>query len=133
MTMPAAGSHRILIVEDDSAIADVIATYLSDCGFDVVVANSADRAIETMTSDRVVDLVFSDITMPGSMDGIGLARWIRERRPDIKVLLTSGLVNRVEELQALCDEGPIAKPYKQEVVAERIRYHLGAVVSEPNL
>ncbi|NOG70843.1 response regulator [Roseicella sp. DB1501] len=125
MAFAEAASHTILVVEDDYFIATDIATYLAESGFEVLIANSADGAIERIMSGHIIHLVFSDIQMPGSMDGIGLAKWMREHRPDIKLILTSGVINAANELRALCDDGPIAKPYIRSFVAERIRHHLG--------
>ncbi len=59
-----------------------IAQYLRDCGYRVIEAVNADEAITVLLHrDTVVDIVFSDIEMPGAMDGFGLAKWIREHRP----------------------------------------------------
>lgn len=62
--------------------------------------------------------------MPGAMDGFGLASWVRQNRPGVRVVLTSGVVQANEAAAALCDEGPIAKPYDLGDLANRIRRHL---------
>lgn len=74
--------ETILVVEDDVLVRMPIAQYLRDCGYKVVEAVNADEAIAVLLhQETVVDVVFSDIEMPGSIDGFGLAKWIRELVP----------------------------------------------------
>ena len=74
--------EAILVVEDDVLVRMPIAQYLRDCGYKVVEAVNADEAIAVLLhQETVVDVVFSDIEMPGSIDGFGLAKWIRELVP----------------------------------------------------
>src|SRR5512139_614094 len=80
----------VLVVEDDVLVRTVLAAYLRECGFDVVEAGSADEAIRVLEAGIRVDIVFSDVNMPGSMDGFGLARWLRRERPGLKIILTTG-------------------------------------------
>jgi len=67
--------------------------------------------------------------MPGVMDGFGLAAWVREYRPGVRIILTSGVVQQTEAAMSLCDEGPIGKPYDHQRLAERIRHHLEAAAT----
>jgi len=122
--------QTILVVEDDVLIRIDIADYLRGCGWDVIEAGSAAEAISLLDSGTLVDLVFSDIQMPGDMNGFGLAAWVREHRPGVRIILTSCVVQRNEAAMSLCDEGPIGKPYNHESLAERIRYHLGSAAVE---
>lgn len=103
----------VLVVEDEVIIRFVVADYLRDCGFRVIEAASADEAMRLLETDKIeVDIVFSDIQMPGSIDGMGLARWIRTHFPTIKVVLTSGNVRTAELAEDLCHLQPIEqKPY----------------------
>jgi len=99
-----------------------VSEYLRECGYNVVEASDAHEAIEVMTSEAVVDIVFSDITMPGGLDGFGLAQWIRRERPDIRVVLTSGVARSAKAAGELCKEGPmLAKPYEHADLERRIR------------
>lgn len=77
-------THTILIVEDEVLVRMTIADYLRECGFQVAEAGSADEALSILNSEMPVDLVFSDVQMPGTMNGFGLAHWIRQHRPDLK-------------------------------------------------
>jgi PAS domain S-box-containing protein len=84
-----AGEGTILVVEDNPAVADVTMALLTQLGYQVVRAETAAEALARLP-DAAPDLVFSDIVMPGTMDGLALAREIRVRHPDVPVLLTSG-------------------------------------------
>ena len=86
--VPAEG--MILVVEDNLEVADVTATLLEQIGYDVVRAGNAVEALARLQEGRRVDLIFSDIVMPGGMNGIHLAQEVSERYPGIRVLLTTG-------------------------------------------
>ena len=101
-----AGLH-VLYVEDDADVAATTGALLESLGAEVRQADSADAAIALDLSE--VDVVFSDVMMPGSMDGIELARWLAQRHPDLPVVLTSGYMLSPERLQAL-DVGFVRKP-----------------------
>jgi CheY-like chemotaxis protein len=112
----------ILVVDDDVLVRTVVAAYLRDCGFDVVEASNADEAVRIIQSEIAVDVVFSDINMPGSMDGFGLAQWIRRERPQLQIILTSGAARTAKSAGDLCEHGPIlAKPYDHADLERRIR------------
>jgi DNA-binding response OmpR family regulator len=69
-----------------------------------------------------VDIVFSDVMMPGPIDGFALARWVRDNCPGIDVLLTSGIERSAEVAGMLCDVGPLLeKPYEPHGVVHRIK------------
>jgi CheY-like chemotaxis protein len=81
---------RILVVEDEALVRVLIAEGLRLEGFSVIEADRADEALTYIKAGEQVDLVFSDIRMPGSLDGLQLAEILREKYPDIPVILTSG-------------------------------------------
>jgi DNA-binding LytR/AlgR family response regulator len=70
--------------------------------------------------------VFSDIEMLGSIDGFGLAKWIRDHRPGLDVILAGTVSRAVDAAKDLCEEGPVPKPYESQVVYDRIRRLLAA-------
>ena len=80
----------ILVVEDNPDVADVTATLLEQIGYRVLRAGNAVEALERIEGGEPIDLVFSDIVMPGGMNGIHLAQEVSERYPAIRVLLTTG-------------------------------------------
>jgi len=117
----------ILIVEDEVLIRLVIADYLRHCGYRVVEAASAEEAkLVLEEGDLDVELVLSDVEMPGSMDGFGLARWVRENRPGIDVILAGTPSRAAAAAGSLCDAGPnLTKPYEPQTVVDRIRNLMG--------
>jgi CheY-like chemotaxis protein len=103
-----------------------VALYLRDCGYVVLEAASADEAIVILQSEHSVDLVLTDVEMPGSMDGFGLAKWVRANKKSIEVVLGGTPERAAETAGELCEEGPsLAKPYDHQVLADLIRRHLG--------
>ena len=112
--------HTVLVVEDEMMVRMPIAEYLRDCGYNVVEAADANQAIALMDSDEPVSLVFSDVRMPGKMDGFALAEWFRFHYPSVPVLLTSGYGGRTVPAASVPGGRFIEKPYSQTQVARRI-------------
>ncbi len=120
-------AQTILIVEDDILVRMPIAQYLRDCGYKVIEAVNADEAMQVLLhQETVVHVVFSDIEMPGAVDGFALSKWIREHRPGIDVLLAGTVSRAVDGAKDLCDQGPVPKPYDHQMVHNRIRRLLAA-------
>jgi CheY-like chemotaxis protein len=86
---------RVLVVEDDHLVAELAAGMLNELGFEAVVTHSAKEALERLSGEQRPTLVFSDIVMPGGISGIELARKVRERFPELPVLLTTGYSEQV--------------------------------------
>lgn len=113
--------HTVLVVEDESMVRMPIAEYLRDLGYNVLEAGDANEAIAAMDAEEPVSLVFTDIRMPGKMDGYGLAEWFRSNYPQVPVLLTSGFSGgRGQSAASIPGGGFIEKPYSQNQVARRI-------------
>ena len=113
----------ILIVDDEAPIRAMLSDYLQECGFKVLEGSTADEAILIIEkSNVVIDLVFSDVSMPGTIDGFGLAHWVRANRPGLPIILTSGDAKKASSAKQLCESEPfMAKPYELSVVVARIR------------
>jgi CheY-like chemotaxis protein len=79
----------VMIVEDHFLTRCTAAVYLREAGYSVIEAATAGEAISVLDSGTRVDLVFSDVYMPGGLDGHGLARWVAQHQPAVPVLLTS--------------------------------------------
>jgi CheY-like chemotaxis protein len=110
----------VLIVEDEFLLRMDAVDMIAAAGFGVVEAANADEAIEILESRLDVTVVFTDIQMPGSMDGLKLARAVRGRWPPIKIVATSGHVH-VSETD-LPDGGRfLSKPYSSNEVADVLR------------
>jgi len=107
----------VLVVEDEVLIRMDTADIVRAAGYEVMEASSADEAIDILQSDRGVDVVFTDVQMPGSMDGLRLAMAVRDRWPPIKIITASGRV-RIRDEDLPSGSRFLAKPYSaREVVA----------------
>lgn len=120
--------HRtVLVAEDEVLIRLAVAEYLRDCGYRVLEAASGLDAKAVLESGIAVDVLFSDVMMPGEMNGFALAQWVRANRPEIEVVLTSGVHRMAQDAAELCGVIDfVNKPYKHEHVGERISALLAA-------
>jgi CheY-like chemotaxis protein len=131
VTDPAAPSleqqpKTILVVDDEVLIRLLIAKYLRECGYTVIEAINADEALQVLQSEHRVDLVLSDVQMPGSLDGFGLAQWVRKNKDGVPIILVGNPERAAHTAATLCEEGPImAKPYEPQTLVNLIRRHLG--------
>lgn len=107
----------VLIAEDEVLVRGAVAEHLREAGLNVIEASNAAEAVDVLVSDEPVDLVFTDIAMPGIMNGVMLARWIYLHRPDVHVVLTSGAP---ESARALPNERLFLKPYELDEVEAHI-------------
>jgi len=82
--------HTILVVEDEILVRLMIAEALRGAGFGVVEAGTADEALAILEKDAPVDLVFTDVRMPGTMDGVALVGLLRKAHPNLKIAVASG-------------------------------------------
>jgi DNA-binding NtrC family response regulator len=100
----------VLLVEDSRAVADVTSSLLEQLGYRVVRAENAAEALRHLQQGIGVDLLFSDIVMPGAINGIGLAQICQERFPDITILLTSGFSDAAQAADGRFDI--LRKPFE---------------------
>jgi CheY-like chemotaxis protein len=110
----------VLIVEDDYLLRMNAAEMIATAGFDVVEAGNADQAIVILEARPDICVVFTDIQMPGSMDGLRLAQAIRGRWPPIKIMATSGLLN-VGDTDLPEGGRFLSKPYSPKQIAGVLR------------
>ncbi|HEX3429453.1 MAG TPA: response regulator [Rhizomicrobium sp.] len=113
-----ADAPTILIAEDEVVVRGVVADHLRKAGFRVIEAFNAAEAVEVLQSGEAVDLVFTDIAMPGIMNGVMLARWIYIHRTDVQVVLASG---SPESARALPEQHLFLKPYDLDEIEAHIR------------
>jgi CheY-like chemotaxis protein len=117
----------VLVVEDEPLLRMSLTDHLKDCGFRVLEAGDALSAIETIKATPEIDVVFTDVKMPGGMDGFGLARWIRENRPELSVFVASGYTGKLKLADELCaGEQFFTKPYDLDYVSSKIQEALNA-------
>jgi two-component system, response regulator PdtaR len=113
----------VLIVEDEALVREVVQVELEDAGYDVIIADSADAAIAILETRTDINLVFTDIdmpgsNMPGSMDGLKLAACVRDRWPPVHIIITTGKA-RPREIPAHALFIP--KPYVGQAVVDAIQ------------
>jgi signal transduction histidine kinase/CheY-like chemotaxis protein len=119
-----AGAETVLVVEDDPLVRGHVVALLEDLGYTVVAADHGKAALAALDTNRQVRLLFTDVVMPGGMNGPQLAAEARRRQPGLKVLLTSGYAD------ALTGERPelplLPKPYRKPELARKVREVLDA-------
>ena len=125
VVLPDAGERRptVLLVDDEFLIRIALSEFLQECGFKTLEATSAERAIAVLeTLEIPIDVVLTDVRMPGGMNGFGLAQWIRQNRPGLPVLLVSGHAQKADAAYALCEKQEvISKPFDFHSVGMRLR------------
>lgn len=114
-----ASRPAVLVVEDEALLLFSIADELKDAGFAVFEAVNADQAIVTLSAHPEIGVLFTDIDMPGSMDGLRLSGFVRDRWPPVKIIITSGKAAPTENMLPV---GGIflPKPYSPASVAGAI-------------
>ena len=117
----------VLVVEDDFLVRECAVEALSSCGFNVLDAGTAPDAFQLLERSHV-DVVFTDVNMPGDFDGLGLARRVRRRWPGIAIVITSGR-GRPDR----CVDGArfLPKPYMFESLASLIADEVGGRGKQP--
>lgn len=128
------GNETILVVDDEEHLIDIASTHLEDLGYQAITANGGKQALEFLQSNVDIDLLFSDVIMPGNMDGYELAEQALKLRPEIKLLLTSGYAKRRErsnvtdkKLSGNLENNLLRKPYNRSVLANTIRNALDGI------
>lgn len=121
------GNETILVVEDKEKVRRFAVRGLQSLGYRVLQADNANTAMEILATEHSIALLFSDIVMPGNKNGHELAQWALQQRPELKVVLTTGLHTEMFDGQSIHDdELPLLKkPYSMEQLAQYIRKQLG--------
>ncbi|WP_198937234.1 histidine kinase famiy protein [Herbaspirillum camelliae] len=121
-TQSQGGQEHILVVDDRLEVAELAQTMLESLGYRVSMVNSPAEALQLIRAGRPVDLLFTDLIMPGSMNGVVLAREAKRMLPTIKVLLTTGYASESLERHGADGEFPVLdKPYRHDELARKIR------------
>lgn len=121
--VPEGGNELILVVEDDALVRRHVCGLLGGLGYRVLEAIAATPAMELLAANPDVTLLFTDIVMPGGMNGVDLAKRARVLRPDLKVLFTSGYAENAVETDGRLDPGIdlLSKPYSRDRLAASLR------------
>jgi len=118
-----AAAETVLIVDGDVITRTVIAEYLRHCGFRVLEVGTGTEALQALQHpDFTIDIVLSDVELPGEISGFELSYWIRTSKPQVKILLASAVERIADTAGDLCEEGPhLAKPYDHRLILDHIK------------
>jgi CheY-like chemotaxis protein len=118
------GSEMILVAEDDESVRETVVAMLNDLGYRVLKARDATSALSIVESGMPIDLLFTDVIMPGPMKSTELARKARERMPNLAVLFTSGYTEDAFAGGLGDSVELLSKPYSRETLARTLRHML---------
>lgn len=117
------GSETILLVDDEPELLEMVDDLLSGLGYATLTAGNGEQALAVLEQRHDVDMLFSDVVMPGAINGFALALQVRERWPHIKILLASGFTGKLiaDEDHSEWQDVLMSKPYRDIEVAQRVR------------
>lgn len=116
----------LLVVEDDDDVRDLAVSILREEGYRVLQAANGGVAMVMLDQDLPIDLLFTDVVMPGGPDGFELANLAKQRRPELKVIYTTGYAGLARATKDMPLHGKIlSKPYRPAEIATEIRQLLG--------
>ena len=110
----------VLVVEDEPLVRMAACLHLEDCGYSALQAANAHEALAVLGQHNDIDVLFTDVRMPGPMDGLGLAKWVIENRPRIAVMVASGDTAKDTVVKELCGAHAFSKSYNFDDVTRRI-------------
>ena len=125
--MIASGRSRpvVLVVEDEPLLRMLAVEVVEEAGFIAIEARDADEAVVLLESRTDITLLFTDIDMPGSMDGLKLAHAVRDRWPPIKILVVSGK-QRLQTSDLPSNSCFVGKPYRTSALVDELRSMVGS-------
>ena len=127
MMVTPAGKSRpvVLVVEDEPLLRMLAVEVVEEAGFTAIEARDADEAVVLLESRTDITLLFTDINMPGSMDGLKLAHAVRDRWPPIKILVVSGR-QRLQSSDLPSNGCFVGKPYQASALVDKLRSIIGS-------
>jgi CheY-like chemotaxis protein len=122
------GNEVVLIVEDDALVRRYVITQIQSLGYATLEASNAAEALDAIDKHATIDLLFTDVIMPGTMNGRQLVDEALKRRPSLKTLYTSGYTENAIVHHGRLDSGVLllAKPYRKSDLARMFRMALGS-------
>jgi CheY-like chemotaxis protein len=125
-------SATVLVVEDEEDVRDVAIGYVSALGYAVLSADNGDEALKILQSPTQIDLLLTDIVMPGKLDGISLGRHAMAMRPNLKVLHVTGYAHHLAGQHGVENGAVIGKPYRKDQLQIRLARLLGSWTVDRN-
>jgi CheY-like chemotaxis protein len=115
-------ASTILVVDDDEDVLLIASTYLRDQGYTILEATNGVQGLTILRDTKDIDLLFTDIAMPGGMDGFDLAHRAKQLRPDLRVLYTSGYVKDLPQAEKGMSYGKLLpKPWRLNSLDEAVK------------
>jgi len=123
------GNETILVVDDEEDLLEMAKDSLGELGYNVLIAGNGEKALEQLEKNADIKLLFSDVVMPGGINGYELSEQANSRWPEIKILLSSGFTGNLiaESCPHKIDFDLISKPYSLSNLAQRVRLLLGNI------
>ena len=120
------GTEMVLVAEDDEDVRETVVSMLNELGYRVLKAKDAQSALTIIESGMPIDLLLTDVVMPGPLKSTELARKARERMPNLAVLFMSGYPQKVIARREQLDDHIelLSKPYSRETLARKVRLAL---------
>lgn len=115
---------KVLVVEDEPLIRLGLASIVEDAGYDAAEARTAGEAIGVLDKDGAIGLMVTDVDMPGGMDGVGLAHYVRRRWPQVQLIVISGK-RRLELRELPAGARFVGKPYEEHQLIGLVRVMMG--------
>jgi CheY-like chemotaxis protein len=121
--LPEGRGERVLVVEDETALRRFVVTLLEELGYAVLAVADGEQALAALNGEEPLDLLLSDVVLPGQLSGPRLAKRIEERRPGIKVLFMSGYAEDVRSKEGSLwpNHGLLNKPFRRADLARMVR------------
>jgi CheY-like chemotaxis protein len=116
----------VLLVEDEPLICDIAQEALEEQGFEVQAVATAQEALSYLNAGTPIDILFTDVNLPGDMDGAALARQVRQMRPGLPIIYTSGRQSKIEHMKPVDGSMFVAKPYNPFDLGRLVDYLLAA-------
>lgn len=116
----------VLLVEDEQLICDIASEALEEQGFAVEAVATAQEALSCLNAGTPIDVLFTDLNLPGDMDGAALARQVRQMRPDLPVIYTSGRQSKIEHMKPVEGSMFVPKPYNPFDLGRLVDYLMAA-------
>jgi|GEM_PF-1292279 len=120
------GHETILVVDDEDELLSIAQSILDELGYNILCASSGEEALHIIENNDVIDLLFSDVVMPGNLNGFDLADTVTKTHPEMKILLTSGFTGKIKHsgTTEMWAKKILPKPYRDIELAVRIRQTL---------
>lgn len=123
MTDPKVKPFSVIIADGEFVIRSALAEYLRYCGYTVILASSSDEVIAIMQDSATeVSVILSDARLDGIVNAFELRIWVKERHPEVQIILAGNVEKAARAAGVLCDEGPyLSRPYDPQIVVVRIK------------